>query len=439
MYARQYSTDIKTSHYTHQKGFSLLELMFVILLISTIAVSTGLYIKNTNEKSAAKKVASQMVYWLNSASTYYSAQGKWPDSLAALASAMGVQLSSSQPYTLQASDNAQGSSVSIVLPSLSFARLVQAQLARAIIDDSNPNKITLYAYTPPLATALSPNAQVKGVGNLTFYNCRYNGNTSSNNFKCSKVTVSGSNQAPCVDPLNNHPYSSKDTKTYQSSSDYLYQNYSGLCALPVPQCSAGSIPQIYYAISQFRAPSYTEDPKNNSSSHGAHHPYQLYPYQVNAICQTIDSKGNNFGPCGPNLADDTVYDSIKNSLYPIQNSPSSNPLYFSFGFNARNYQFNLGVTYGVEYYHPPNTVRPRGPRTNGNADWAGSFYDEQQYYWSAIVSYVIACVPRENINNFVDGGTVYYLNGSDTMPNAGSNKVKTDQGVTAYSQSMLTQ
>ena len=459
MYRYNHHMKKKSAPYQHIVGFSLLEITFVILLVSILLVSTGLYIRNTNEKSAAKKVANQMIYWLNAATQYYAVQGYWPDSLSTLANSVGVTLpnsqssdsqpsdsqpsdsqpSDSQPYKLQAGNEGEGISISIVLPSRQFATLTQAYLPRAIIDTSTTDKITLYAYTPPVATATlsSPEAQVKGVGYLTFYNCRFTGKHDSSHLTCYEVYANtpgnGSNQAPCVDPLNNYSYNTEDSRAYQSHAPNLNRHNSGLCALKVPQCSQGSIPQIYYAISQFRAPSYPEKQTDGTKNE----PYQRYPYQVNAICQTVDEEGKNLGPCGPNLADPTIV----NKVY--DNAKSSNDaLFFSMGFSIRNYQFLRGVTKGVALYQYKSNSRPNGDNASatGAVDWDGDYYDEEQYNWSAIVSYVIGCVPTDNINGTISGGTTYYLNGGDPMPLVGQAKNINNAGsstVTAYSQDMF--
>lgn len=359
---------MKTSRHS-TKGFSLLEITFVILLISITIVSTASYIHNANEKAAAKKVAMDINYWLNAAINYYSVESKWPSKLATLANAAGERAAPSNYVFLPGSDLGTGASIRADLPNESFALMVKAFLPRALVE-VNGNQASLYAYTPPVATLLPAEAQVKGVGYLHFYNCKHSGTHNKKNACRPKEP-----ESPCIDPANSNAYKfPAKAVTYQDASQYSYKHSAGVCAMPVPTCAKGTVPQIYYALSQFRAPfgpEYAYTPGHN---------YQTYPYQVDIMCQA-HSNNSNIGPCGPNTIK-------KNNL-----------AYWAISITLRNYQFTSGVTKGINDYS-------RAQDTN---NWNGTYYDEHSDRWSAMVSYVVACVPTSQIDNQVSGGVVRYM------------------------------
>ncbi|MCD6056149.1 MAG: hypothetical protein K0R12_1111 [Gammaproteobacteria bacterium] len=397
-------------------AFSLLEITFVILLMSITIVSTSLYIRNANQKAAAKKAAQQISYWLNAAMGYYSARRAWPDSLTTLAESISVEAPSDSTYTFLPGSYERGAGIKVILPNAGFARLVQAELPRALLE-----KNTLYAYTPPVSTFLPTEAQVKGVGYLRFYNCR--GSDTDHGGLCQDNM-----QSVCLDPGNKYSYNPGENRadilpflSFQAEGNDNQQvnnTTSGECAIPVPDCGLGSVPQIFYAISQFRAPfapinSHCDvssppawcrsdgSPLNNGKPDSG---YQSYIEQVDIICQA-STEDKNIGPCGPNTA--------------LHDQPNDQLKYWSIAANIRSSNQYNGTTIGKAYF-----------ADSGGTDrnYSGTYFAESSPEWSAVASYIIACIPKTQIINGVSGGMVYYLSGgsSDTLAQS-----------TAYSQDMM--
>lgn len=375
-------------------GFSLLEITFVILLISITLVSTGLYIHNANEKAAAKKVALQLNYWLNAAVDYYAVNTAWPSNLEALANSAGEKISfNNYGYQFISNSSGKGASIQIELPSEAFAMMVKAHLSRAIVEPDG-NKAILYAYTPPVATRIPSEVQNLGVGYLHFYNCKY---TDYHKHSDNKICAIPSPESPCVDPANSMAYKFDSSYYYLTNSQFSKNYDAGVCVMSVPKCPESTVPQIYYAISQFRAPF---DPQRNVvHSKIGDHQYQTYPYQIDVMCQMHSQNGKNLGPCGPN-----TINTLNNPVEPLK--------YWAISVAIRNSHVAAGVTQGIKEYGRSQSSDNWTGIKKENYDPTNSFYDQHFDKWSAMVSYIVGCVPVAQINDKVSGGVVRYM-GSD--------------------------
>lgn len=381
-------------HQSSSRGFSLLEITFVILLISITVVSSALYIRSANQKAAAKQVAMQVNYWLNAAVNYYSVRDAWPDSLDTLASSVG-QDNPPQRFIFLANNDGglgKGAGIQVNLPSEEFALMVKALLPRALVEPQEKGA-SLFAYTPPVATLLPVEASVKGVGYLNFYNCKFKKWKHEHSKTClpdksSRQPV----ESPCLDPANSQPYKfgSSSTYYYQDTDSQFLANRSGagVCVMQVPTCLGKTVPQIFYAISQFRAPFALDYVGKNG------HQYQTYPYQLDIMCQAHSKNGDNLGPCGPNIINT-----------PKEDDPDKQLKYWAISITLRNYQFIEGINQGITNYSRRQTHGNWG----GTSNQSGTFYDEHSDKWSAMVSYVVACIPTAQIDGKVSGGAVRYM------------------------------